>query len=113
MMKIQKVARTMQKEVVIPEQVRQEWIPSNEYQDVPPGYYAMPAGLEYIINLETGRRQTRLPQEEKNNFAGSDYESSKAQKTILNEDDYVPVIILDETNHLLRQKQNGMGYKAS
>jgi hypothetical protein len=97
------------KETVIPEPVRQEWVPSNEYQDVPPGYYAMPAGLEYIINLETGRRQARLPQKQKNNFGGSDSKSSNTQKTILNEDDYIPVSILDEAAEIIRIKAKNNG----
>ena len=59
------------KEAVIPEQVRHEWIPTNEYQDVPPGNYAMPAGLEYILDMQTGRRQAQLPQKKNNSVNDS------------------------------------------
>ena len=58
------------KEPEIPEQPQHEFIPTDEYQEVPQGYHA-PGGLEWQIHLG-GKNRARLIQDGKKRFTSKD-----------------------------------------
>ena len=60
----------LKKVITVSENVNEEWIPTNEWQEVPPGIQ-VPAGLEHWWDMTTGERKARLLQ--KNSKTSSEF----------------------------------------